>query len=381
MTVLRYTLLHIHRRPLAFCCMLLAAMLLGCLLLGVDISMQVRQAGLDAMVDESEVWCIVGRIDGSTRWAANAHHVAQLLHPSDPSFAVFVNTYVTDVRARVTLPVQPARHLTEVDAFFLTHWEADDALLLLDERVLTLTPGYGTSIFTGDEAVCIAGSRIAPLDSLLTLTLPENCGGTEITVRVVGSIAGGDGLYLPWALYESSVPNLHAATPADSLSFRLKDNRMIDQFQQDAAIFYAPPGTNADSSPDHDYTLTIRDTQFRENLSTATRNLQSMRLMTPAFLAGALGTSLLLATILLRTRRTEYAILRSMGQAASFILLHSITETLLAVIPGIGLALLIMQSSHSLRLLPLLAAFLLGSLLPVLRYITQPILNQVKGEQ
>ena len=381
MTVLRYTLLHIRRRPLAFCCMLVAVMLLGWLLLGVEASMQVRQAGLDAMVDGSEVWCSVGRIGGSARWAASAHHVAQLLHPADPSFVAFVNAYVTDVRARVTLPVQPAGHPAEVEAFFLTHWEADDALLLLDERLLTLTSGYDTSIFAGDEAVCIAGNHIAPLDSLLTFTLPENCGGAEITVRVVGSITGGDGLYLPWTLYESSVPNLHAATPADSLSFRLKDNRMIDQFQQDAAMFYAPPGTDAASPPDHDYTLTIRDTQFRENLSAATRNLQSMRLMTPAFLAGTLGTSLLLAAILLRTRRTEYAILRSMGQSASFILLQGMTETLLAVIPGIGLVLVILQSGDVLRLLPLLAAFLLGSLLPVLRYVTQPILNQVKGGQ
>ena len=381
MTVLRYTLLHIRRRPLAFCCLLVAVMLLGCLLLAVDASMQVRQAGLDAMVDESKVWCVVGRRGGNIRWAASAHHVAQLLHPTDPTFTAFVNTYVTDVRARVVLPVQPTGLPAEVEAFFLTHWEADDTLLLLDERRLTLAPGYDTSIFTGDEAVCIAGSHIAPRGSLLTFTLPENCGGTEITVRVVGSITEGDGLYLPWALYESSVPNLHAATPADALSFRLKDNRLIDRFQQDAAAFYAPPGVDATSSSHHEYMLTIRDTQLRENLFAANRNLQSMRLMIPAFFAGALGTSLLLAAILLRTRRREYAILRSMGQPSSFILLQGTAEPLLASLPGVGLALAIMHSTEMLRLLPLLAAFLLGSLLPTLRYVTQPILNQVKGEQ
>lgn len=379
MHVLRYTLLHIRRRPLQFLCVFVAVALLGCLLLAVNTSMQVRQASLDVLVNRSEVWCIIGRV-GNSRWAASTHHVSQLLHPDEGDFAVFVDSYVTDVRAKATLNVLPTGMPAEVEATFLTCWEADDSLRLLDERRLTMAQGYDTSCLRGSETVCIAGSMIAPLGASLTFALPENCGSTEITVRVVGTIADDDSIYLPWTLYESSIPDLYAATPADNVSFRLKDNHRIDAFQQEAAAFYAPEHTSLGEHLGYEHTLVIRDAQFRETTTAADRNLTMMRMLTPAFLVMALGIGLLLAALMLRTRRTEYAILRSMGQSAKFILLQSVTETLLAAVPGCTLALIVLRSAEIVRLLPLLIAFVLGSLLPVIRYTTQPVLHQVKGE-
>ncbi len=378
MRILRYTILHIRRRPQQFLCSFAAVTLLGCLLLSVDASMRVRQQALDATVDHSEVWCHVQRSSGTSQWAASAYHVAQLVHPSDPAFAPFVQAYVTDVRARVTLDVQPAGMPAEIEAVFLTCWEADNTLLLMDERRLTFAAGYGTDILTGDEAICIAGSQVAAIGDFLTFTLPENCGGTEIIVRVVGVIADDNRAYLPWALYESHIGNLHAATPADSLSFRLKDNRLMGEFQQAAADFYTPGGT--DAIPEHEHTLTIRDTQFRENLTAANRNLAIMGYLQPVFLLLSLGVGVLLAAMLLRGRQREYAILRSLGQSSGFILLQSAAETLLAVLSGIVLVLLVMQSDDKTKLLPLLCAILLGCLLPTLRYVTRPVLHQVKGE-
>lgn len=379
MHVLRYTLLHIQRRPLQFLCVFVAVALLGCLLLSVNTSMQVRQTSLDTLVDSSEVWCVIGRV-GNSRWAASAHHVSQLLQPDAGDFAAFVDAYITDVRAKVTLNIQPTGMPAEVEAVFLTCWDADDSLRLLDERRLTTTQGYDTSCLRGSETVCIAGSMIAPLGASLTFVLPENCGGKEITVRVVGTITDDDSIYLPWTLYESSIPDLYAATPADSVSFRLKDNHLIDAFQQEAAAFYASEHASSGEYPSYEHTLVIRDAQFRENTTAAERNLTMMRMLTPAFLVMALGISLLLAALMLRTRRTEYAILRSMGQSAKFILLQSVTETLLAAVPGCTLALIVLHSAEITQLLPLLIAFVLGSLLPVIRYTTQPVLHQVKGE-
>lgn len=379
MHILRYTLLHIRRRPLQFLCFFIAVALLGCLLLSVNASMQVRQASLDALVSSSEVWCVIGRV-GSSRWAASAHHVSQLLQPDAGDFAAFVNAYVTDVRAKVTLNVYPTGMPAEVEAVFLTCWDADDSLRLLDERRLTMEQGYDVSCLRGSEPVCIAGSKVAPLGAMLTFVLPENCGSAEITVRVVGTIADDDSIYLPWTLYESSIPDLYAATPADNVSFRLKDNHLIDAFQQEATAFYVPEHASPEEHPGYEHTLVIRDAQFRENTTAAERNLTMMRMLTPAFLVMALGTGLLLAALMLRSRRTEYAILRGLGQSAKFILLQSVTETLLAAVPGCMLALIVLRSAEIARLLPLLIAFVLGSLLPVIQYTTQPVLHQVKGE-
>lgn len=379
MHVLRYTLLHIRRRPLQFLCVFVAVSLLGCLLLSVHTSMQVRQTSLDTLVDSSEVWCVIGRV-GNARWAASAHHVSQLLQPDAGDFAAFVDAYVTDVRAKATLNVSPTGMPAEVEATFLTCWEADDSLRLLDERRLTMVQEYDTSCLRGSETVCIAGSMVAPLGASLTFALPENCGGTEITVRVVGTITDDDSIYLPWTLYESSIPDLYAATPADSVSFRLKDNHLIDAFRQEAAAFYAPEHASSGEYPSYEHTLVIRDAQFRENTTAAERNLTMMRMLTPAFLVMALGIGLLLVALMLRTRRTEYAILRSMGQSAKFILLQSVTETLLAAVPGCTFALIVLRSAEIAQLLPLLIAFVLGGLLPVIRYTTQPVLHQVKGE-
>jgi len=379
MHILRYTVLHIRRRPLQFLCFFIAVALLGCLLLSVNTSMQVRQASLDALVDSSEVWCVIGRV-GNSRWAASSHHVSQLLHPDEGDFAVFVDAHVTDVRAKVTLNVSPTGMPAEVEATFLTCWEADDSLRLLDERRLTMTKRYDTSCLRGCETVCIAGSMIAPLGASLTFALPENCGSTEITVRVVGTIADDDSIYLPWTLYENSIPDLYAATPADSVSFRLKDNHQIDTFQQEAAAFYAPEHTSLGEHLGYEHTLVIRDAQFRETTTAAERNLTMMRILTPSFMLMALGSGLLLAALMLRTRRTEYAILRSLGQSAKFILLQSVTETLLAAVLGCTLALIVLRSAEIAQLLPLLIAFVLGSLLPVIRYTTQSVLHQVKGE-
>ena len=189
-----------------------------------------------------------------------------------------------------------------------------DAVPLFAENRITYFDGYGDADLVGEDVVAIIPENLTSYvttDGMLTLSFPPP-GESSMTVRVIGTYSSDvSAIYLSLdagqKLLEGSVNKVTLST----LSFRVADNRKLNETKMALGeYFVAADPINQGSSR---FGLWMDDAAFVDTVMVLERSIALFVLFRTVLWVLSLCVCFLVIFLIVRRRRAELAIMRSMG--------------------------------------------------------------------
>ena len=238
---------------------------------------------------------------------------------------------------------------------------AADSMLEEALQYITWQDGYDQTILQTNAPICLmpAGSG-AELGEQRNFFLTERENTVTLTVVGVYDIDGGSDasiFYCPLAWMEEACRSFGLAIGYHALELELCNLRQLNQFKAQMMEL----GMNKGSA-----ILVINDALLREVTSQLSRQIRLLESVLPILLALVTGIGFGLSFLLLRGRKKEAAVMRSLGmrrkRVFSILLLENLFQALLGV--GVGcigtLVALDARAVQPLYCLLLLTCYLLG---------------------
>lgn len=239
---------------------------------------------------------------------------------------------------------------------------------------ITWYTGWDDTVFATHEKVCVAGSRMMTyaelVDGVPMLTMTMD--GVTDAFRVIGTINGtGDAENALWspfyALYDWNI-NLNA----ERMSFILADNAFLEDWLNLAERNFAP---TQDGIYPSFVQLIMQDEAYRNVEQASRRNELLLQIVEPLFTALVFAAGILASFLAVRARKTEIAILQSMGVGRIGLILQGLVETTvpcLLIFPAAALLgwRLVMTTA-------LTGMYVLGALIPICIFMMRPLIHQL----
>ncbi|MBQ7322223.1 MAG: hypothetical protein IJW99_09010 [Clostridia bacterium] len=307
----------------------LAATVFLCLvlLLAIHSTIAQRQAELDGVYQNTEIACVVTDATGSTRNGLSIPAEYLSLFREGGALYDHVKGLVCHATASFLLLGEERIPLHLLNT--------PDAVPLFAETPITYLDGYGDADLVGEDAVAIISENLMPYiaaDGSLTLSLPPR-GERSIVVRVIGAYSSDtSAIYLSLdagrKLLEGSV---NKVTPS-ALSFCVADNRKLNETKMALGeYFIAADPINQGSSR---FGLWMDDASFVDTVMVLERSIALFVLFRTVLWVLALCVCFLVIFLLIRRRRTELAVMYSMG--CSSVLLYGQVLCEVAICFAIG---------------------------------------------
>ena len=213
--------------------------------------------------------------------------------------------------------------------------------------------GYGESIFSGSEFVCVIPEELFKKleEPVIRLSLTSNQNKSYLNVATkdfdgeltVAGVAYGieeNMIYCPWNTLMDIWAYMGQLEDATALHGTLKNNDDLENFRALAAESYPVPDPNADPAS-WDLALDIDDSQLKQAELTLRNSLRVNDLSRMLVFALTAGAGFLIGFLMIRSRKREIALLRTLGTAnfqvyISFSLEQSLCAVLGALIGGAG---------------------------------------------
>ena len=212
--------------------------------------------------------------------------------------------------------------------------------------------GYDESILTTQEQVCLvpeAMKEVAQLHLAFSYTYSPGdhqsvTNTASRTLKVVGYYVdkGNSRIYCPYQTMTQLCAELGAAKDIEEVCAVLNDNSALPQLREAAALWFAEPNPTGEPTPwgrfDYEYyfyALDIDDYMLR-NLETNMKDSMQLNSLasTVVFILSA-GAGFLTGFLVIRARKREIAIMRTMGTSHPAIFLELALEQMLCVAAGI----------------------------------------------
>lgn len=214
--------------------------------------------------------------------------------------------------------------------------------------------GYDESILTSDAKVCLVPEIMKDLDEVkiyYTHTYMINdtdsaTAKTSHTLNVVGYYIdkGNTRIYCPYPVMKQTFGELHASKEMEEVCAVLNDNHNLEQLREVAKLWFAEPNPTGEKTPwgrfgyeCYFFALDIDDYML-QNLQDNMKNSMRLNQLAAAvvFILSA-GAGFLTGFLVIRSRKREIAIMRTMGAPHIAIFGELAMEQMLCVLAGIGL--------------------------------------------
>ncbi len=243
----------------------------------------------------------------------------------------------------------------------ITSWEADTALHPENGSTIFWREGFNEHLFTGEDFVCLAPESLLKklaateetpekdadpaLTTHIPLTVEADTYFDEIAfvgnVLVAGSYSGKEGttIYLPMDTYAKIMHETGHAIVAQSVSATLKSNDDLELLREVAGQWFAQP------SPENvgelwvdgcSLGIEIDDSRLRESEKNLESSLRVNAAAAAMILALSAGAGFLVGALMVRNRKREIALMRTMGTPDGSIFFGFALEQLLCF--GLGVA-------------------------------------------
>lgn len=239
---------------------------------------------------------------------------------------------------------------------------------------VTWYDGWDAAVFGTHEKVCVAGVKMLAhaelVDGVPMLTMTMD--GVTDAFRVIGMINGtGDAenaLWCPFdALYDWTI-NLNA----ERMSFILADNALLEDWLVLAERNFAP---TQDGIYPSFVQLIMQDEAYRNVEQASRRNELLLQIVEPLFTALVFAAGVLASFLAVRARKTEVAILQSMGVGRLGLILQGLLETAvpcLLIFPAAALLTWRLTMTAALT-----GMYILGALIPICIFMLRPLIHQL----
>lgn len=314
----------------------------------LNLSIIQKELQLNEVYDNLEVECVVSNLRGTQ--TDNLHikdYIVSLLLSKDSTYLgkkdeIPFSSYVKNLKLKLTLKYELLTDKYEVfipdmhNAFNLIglNQVSIDSTFRPENNVnITYYGDNSDAIFLDDKPVCIVSAEI-----FKTLTKDED-GKSYVNIavgdpaynnqkyvkqqlQVVGFYNGeGKSIYCPWEIIKNISIKLTGMISADSLSFTIKDNRLIDSFKELLKRYFA----NVDNTggltdytvtkilSNYEYSITIYDNSLNKTVSKIKDNINILKIVRPIIYIFNFGIGLIVSIVIIRNRKNEFAIMRSLG--------------------------------------------------------------------
>ena len=358
-------------RSRAWLAAVLSVAALMLLFLQIGASTRSRAQSLTEMIDRTRIRCVV----------VNRAGQAENLHIPNGSILYF---FLNEPRIIMLCDELEIRSSCTVEAgdesFLLTGATASQMRRETEGgQTIAYDGAEDAALFDGRDAVAVIGSALMPY------TEEEN-GARYITVRVAeveeplrlrvtGTSDAERAFYCPWA----TLFQWNFYISADRLNFVLSDNRLLAQAKDlSERIFDSDNPDNTSFAKG--IMLSVQSAEYETMTNMAYRNQIMMTLIKAVSLICAVVAGLMLSILLVRGRRQEYAVLRSMGVGGAWIVAQGMLEVVCPCFVVFCLAYLTggIEMADG---LPLFLSYVIGYLAPLGYYCMQPILKQIQMKE
>lgn len=257
--------------------------------------------------------------------------------------------------------------------------------------------GYDESILTSEEPVCLLPESMKDLQQVdLYFKYSHSIDGvsysssTTCQLQVVGYYVdkGNTRIYCPYLVAREICAALGASKDIEELCAVLNDNNSLPQLRQVGAEWFAEPNPSGEktvwgkySFQYYLYALDIDDYMLA-NLETNMKN--SMRLNSLASVAVfvlSAGAGFLTGFLVIRARKREIALMRTMGASHPMIFTELAMEQMLCVLAGILAGGLIFLWRPVLKLLLFAGIYLIGLSIALVIFLFKNLLTTIKEDE
>lgn len=209
--------------------------------------------------------------------------------------------------------------------------------------------GYSESIFSENQPVCIIPQKIAEemeWDISQTVGFPLHLGAAydgetdyEAVLSIAGTYQGKDEktIYCPWDTYVAILRSMGRYESADSLSATLRDNSDLPILRDAAVHWFAEPNPNAAGMDEYNgyyYALDINDSQLVQAKNNLDNSLSVNRISAILVLALSAVAGAFIGFLMIRNRKKEIALMRTMGTPNGQIYANFAMEQMIFVVLG-----------------------------------------------
>lgn len=283
----------------------------------------------------------------------------------------------------------------------LTSLDLEPQLSAQAGDMLTWQKGYDESILATDAPVCIVPeSWLAPEgptevylklfytveNYALFTTETSEC---ELTLTAVASHKGNSmKLYCPYPTLRECYRRLNKPVSVDSLGATVLDNDTLPQVREFADRWFAQPDLKGEKTP-WDYSwyayyplaLKIDDSQLKSARETMENSILMNSICTVLVFVLAAGASFFVGFLMIRSRKREITLFRTMGTPPTRIFASFALEQLLCILAGIFLGgmLFLWRPLDQLALFAGLYAG--GLLLALLIFLSKNLMSTMKEDE
>ncbi len=411
---MKYTWLRIKRQPIpAVMVMLFSAVITVLLCLLHLNNLQARQH-CQEVYDNIQLTCTVTNLSGDrTDGLQIGNNEVALFAPEllffreewayRPKVSTELADLIEDVQIKASISVTiDGKSYTLAG---ITSWVADTALHPENGSTIFWREGFNESLFAGEHLVCLAPEsllkRLAATEEIpeeyadpaltthIPLTVEADTYFDEISfmgnVLVAGSYSGKEGttVYLPMDAYAQIMHATGHAIVAQSISATLKNNDDLERLQQVAGRWFAQP------NPEHAGKITvddlylgieIDDSRLREAQKNLESSLRVNGVAAAMILVLSAGAGFLVGALMVRNRKWEIALMRTMGTSDRSIYFSFVMEQMLCFVLGIifGGAYNAWRPTSQLGIL--VVVFFVGLTIAVLIFLHKNLMTTIKED-
>lgn len=385
---------HISREPLPALAVFLFAVILSGALCFLRQTQLKEQEDYEKAYASVPVYISVTDLDGTSPddtivgWAANLFYEWSNL---EPSFSELVKDVVLKMKYNTKTSTSRSMQLIGSSSMNLLPELTEDY-----GGSITWLDGYDESIFASNEYVCLVPEGFTDESELVMEfvhkdEVTEKVFRTEERFTIVGyttSRGSAEFIYCPYDTLAKILSKIHAPYDLIGIGATMNDNNRLDEVQVVADYWFARPNQTGQETPwghygyeYYPYALRIDDGLLKNLDATMKQNMTINRLSALAIFCIAAGAGFLIGFLLIRARKREINLMRTLGSSHFDIYLGFAAEQLACVLAGIvlGGALMGFQAPGQLALFALV--YFVGLSAALIVFLNKNLLSGMKEDE
>lgn len=385
---------HISREPLpALAVFLFAVILSGALCF-------FRQTQLKELEDYEKayasvpVYFSVMDLDGTSPddtivgWAANLFYEWSNL---EPSFSEFVKEVVLKMEYTASASNRRSAHMIGVSSLYLAPELTEDY-----GGSITWVDGYDESVLASKELVCLVPEGFTDEGELQLMfsykdPITDELYITEEYLTIVGYTTSRSDkayIYCPYNTLAKIQTKIHAPYKLIGIGATMNDNDRLDELQAVADYWFARPNQTGKETPwghygyeYYPYSLRIDDGLLKNLDATMKQNMTINRLSALAIFCTSAGAGFLIGFLIIRSRKHEINLMRTLGSSHFDIYLSFAAEQLLCVLAGISLGGALMGFNAPGQLALFALVYFVGLSAALIVFLNKNLLSGMKEDE
>lgn len=388
-----------RRAPLSTLSVILLAAVLSASLCALHAANIAEQARYDETVENVEVKLVVTNLSATRSVGLEAPAWVDKVFTSRLTDNGLLN-YVKDVQIRAIQGVESTmvgdgrfdtNQLVGITGFGIAPE--------LNPGGVTWFDGYDESLFSGKEKVCLVPESALPegYDGTTPLTAFVTCYyyywefpyTTTVEMTVAGTYSGQDGnFYCPYKTVTKIQSSLSNTEGIDAIQATLIDNSMIEEVREVSKAWFAKPNPTGEKTPwryiyyfYYPYALDIDNDRLVEAEQTLKISILINELCAVLVFALSAGASFFVGFLMIRSRKREIALMRTLGTPVPSVFLNLALEQLLCLAAGTAIGGGFFGFEPPERLVMFAAVYFTGLCLALVIFLGKNLMTTLKEDE